>query len=226
MRVELVKAFQFEAAHAHGGRLHGHSYVVEIKCVGDCDARLGWLVDYGKIADAFDPLYRALDHRRMEDVDGLTDTSLADIEAWLTQRLAGTVPFFHSVRVRIAGDCTFAARRIEERNAFGEADRLRFGFESAHYLPNVPADHKCRRMHGHSFRVDVAAENMDVLGPVLREVYNALDRQCLNEIAGLENATSEQVARWIWEYVHPSDARITSVTVAETCSARCVYRGA
>ncbi len=225
MRVELVKTFQFEAAHARGGRPHGHSYVVEIKCAGECDERLGWLVDYGEITDAFDPLCRALDHRRLEDVEGLSDTSIAGVETWLTRQMTGVVPRFHSVRVHIAGDCAFVAKRVSERDAFGEPPRVRFGFESAHYLPNVPVDHKCRRMHGHSFRVEVAAKRLEALEPVLREVYDALDRRCLNEILGLDNATSEQVARWIWDYARPRASGLISVTVAETCTARCVYRG-
>ncbi|NUM54797.1 MAG: 6-carboxytetrahydropterin synthase [Candidatus Hydrogenedentes bacterium] len=225
MRVELIKTFQFEAAHARGGKLHGHSYVVDIKCAGDCDDQLGWLVDYGEITDAFDPIYRALDHRRLEDVDGLTESSLAGVERWLTARLTGLIPFFDSVRVRIAGDCVFTPMRIETADAFGEPARIRFGFESAHFLPNVPLEHKCRRMHGHSFRVEVAANRLNELEPHLRAVYDALDRRCLNEIAGLENATSEQVARWIWNCLAPRSCELGSVTVAETCTARCVYRG-
>lgn len=226
MRVELIKTFQFEAAHGRGNRLHGHSYVVELKCAGDCDERLGWLVDYGDISEAFDPVYRALDHRRLEDVAGLGDTSLAGLETWLTHELKDKVPHFHSVRLHIAGDCSFVVHRVDAHDVFGEPPRLRFGFESAHFLPNVPAEHKCRRMHGHSFRVEVAAKQLDELAPHLRTVYDALDRRCLNEIEGLENATSEQVARWVWGRLAGQCGDLISVTVAETCTARCVYRGA
>lgn len=224
MRVELVKTFQFEAAHAHSGRLHGHSYVVELKCAGECDERLGWLIDYGEISAIFDPIYRTLDHRRLEDIEGMVDTSLGGIESWLARRLTGTVPSFDSVRVHIAGDCAFVPQRVNEPDIFGGPARLRFGFESAHFLPNVPREHKCRRMHGHSFRVDVAADDLHGLEPVLREVYDALDRRCLNELAELENATSEHIARWIWNFVRER-ASLASVTVAETCTARCIYRG-
>ena len=85
-----------------------------------------------------------------------------------------------------------------------------FGFESAHRLPNVPADHKCSRLHGHSYRVSVHVE-----GPARRrpgwvcdfaEISEActpvraeLDHRYLNEIRGLENPTSEVLARWIWD---------------------------
>ena len=226
MRVDLIKTFQFEAAHARGGRLHGHSYVVDLKCSGACGERSGWLVDYADISNAFDPIYRALDHRRLEEVDGLADTSLAGIEAWLTARLKDVVPFFDSVRACIVGDCKYAAQRVEMPDGIGGPARLRFGFESAHYLPNVPVDHKCRRMHGHSFRVEIAAPDLAALEPHARAVYDVLDRRCLNEIAGLENATSEMVARWIWNTVIERAGELTLVSVAETCSARCVYRGA
>lgn len=225
MRIELIKTFQFEAAHARGGKLHGHSYVIDITCAGECDETLGWLVDYGEISNAFDPIYRALDHRKLEDVDGLDDVSLSGVEGWVTARIAHIIPFFQSVRVRIVGNCTFALHRLDRPGAFGEPARLRFGFESAHFLPKVPAEHKCRRMHGHSFQVDIAAAQRNDLEPHLRPVYDALDRQCLNGIAGLENATSERIAQWIWKRLSPVGCGLHSVTVAETCTARCVYRG-
>lgn len=225
MRVELVKTFQFEAAHTSKGRLHGHSYVVEVKCSGPCDAVLGWLVDYGEISERFAPLYRQLDHYLLDDVAGMTDTSTTGIESWLDQRLAGSMPHYESVRVRIYGDCAYLPKRIEAADAFGDAAQLRFGFEAAHYLPNLPESHKCRRMHGHSFRLEVASSDLASLEPVLRDVYDALDRTCLNEVAGLDNPTSEQTARWVWDYVRPRVPDLEFVAVAETCTARCIYRG-
>src|SRR5437870_13607470 len=89
-----------------------------------------------------------------------------------------------------------------------------FRFEAAHYLPNVGAGHKCRRMHGHSFRGEVAVRGdidphtgwvMD-FADVKREtdpIINRLDHYVLNEIAGLENPTSEVLAMWIWEQLAP-----------------------
>ena len=85
-----------------------------------------------------------------------------------------------------------------------------FGFEAAHRLPHVPEGHKCARLHGHSFRVRIHvsgeidqtagwicdfAELKGAFAPVLKE----LDHTFLNEVPGLENPTSEEVARWIWE---------------------------
>ena len=114
--------------------------------------------------------------------------------------------------------------------------RKTFQFEAAHKLPNVPADHKCARLHGHSFRVEVVvagecdprlgwlmdyAEISDAFKPLL----DRLDHYYLNEIPGLENATSENLAKWIWERLKQKLPLLTEIVVAETCMSRCVYRG-
>jgi 6-pyruvoyltetrahydropterin/6-carboxytetrahydropterin synthase len=112
-----------------------------------------------------------------------------------------------------------------------------FRFESAHWLPNVPEDHKCRRLHGHSFRVDVHVE-----GPVDPElgwvvdfgdidaafgpIFDAVDHRCLNDVAGLENPTSEHLARWVWERLAPRLPGLARVVVRETCDSGCSYAGA
>ena len=111
-----------------------------------------------------------------------------------------------------------------------------FSFEAAHRLPNVPDGHKCARLHGHSFHVIV-----NVTGPLdarlgwvmdfadvkaaMAPLLDLLDHRYLNEIAGLENPTSEHVARWIWERLAPRLADLSAVTVKETCTSGCVYRG-
>ncbi|HEX6535261.1 MAG TPA: 6-carboxytetrahydropterin synthase QueD [Gemmatimonadaceae bacterium] len=111
-----------------------------------------------------------------------------------------------------------------------------FTFEAAHRLPNVPPDHKCARLHGHSFRVAVhvrgAMESragwvMDFadIGRAIRPVHDALDHRYLNEIEGLENPTSEHLARWIWRRLASTLPGVCQVTVRETCSTGCVYRG-
>lgn len=112
-----------------------------------------------------------------------------------------------------------------------------FRFEAAHRLPMVPAGHKCFRMHGHSFRIEVtvAGEVDERMGwlvdfgeiaarvePVLRD---ELDHRVLNDVPGLENATSELLARWLWRRLGPLVPHLAAVTVHETCTARCTYRG-
>jgi len=111
-----------------------------------------------------------------------------------------------------------------------------FTFEAAHLLPNVPVDHKCRRLHGHSFHVSVR-----VAGPVgpdsgwvmdfadikaaCAPIHEALDHRFLNEIPGLENPTSEHIARWIWGRLAPTLPGLTAIEVRETCTSGCLYRG-
>jgi 6-pyruvoyltetrahydropterin/6-carboxytetrahydropterin synthase len=111
-----------------------------------------------------------------------------------------------------------------------------FRFEAAHRLPKVPVGHKCSRLHGHSFRIELA-----VAGPVdestgwlidferlydaWKPLYDELDHRFLNEVPGLENPTSELLARWIWERIAPSLPALARVAVHETCESRCEYSG-
>jgi 6-pyruvoyltetrahydropterin/6-carboxytetrahydropterin synthase len=111
-----------------------------------------------------------------------------------------------------------------------------FTFEAAHRLPNVPLGHKCARLHGHSFNVSV-----HIVGPVgvesgwvrdfadlscaMQPVLQQLDHYYLNDIEGLENPTSEVLARWIWERLQPAMPELSHVVVRETCTSGCVYRG-
>jgi 6-pyruvoyltetrahydropterin/6-carboxytetrahydropterin synthase len=115
--------------------------------------------------------------------------------------------------------------------------RKTFQFEAAHKLPNVPADHKCARLHGHSFRVEVVVAGeceprlgwlMDYaeISDAFKPLMDQLDHYYLNEIPGLENATSENLAKWIWDRLQPRLPLLTEIVVAETCLSRCVYRGA
>jgi 6-pyruvoyltetrahydropterin/6-carboxytetrahydropterin synthase len=114
--------------------------------------------------------------------------------------------------------------------------RKSFQFEAAHLLPLLPATHKCRRLHGHSFSVElvIAGECDPKLGwlmdyaeikTVFSPIWEKLDHHYLNEIPGLENPTSENVAVWIWEQLKPRLPLLVEVIVAETCTARAVYRG-
>ena len=111
-----------------------------------------------------------------------------------------------------------------------------FTFEAAHRLPNVPPGHKCARLHGHSFQVTVHVEGTvdpqlgwvrdfaDVKG-AMAPLLEALDHRYLNDIEGLDNPTSEHLARWIWERLGQGLAGLSAITVKETCTSGCVYRG-
>lgn len=111
-----------------------------------------------------------------------------------------------------------------------------YQIEAAHYLPNVSAKHKCRRMHGHSFHVEihVSGETDESNGWVIdfaeitesfQPIYDQLDHRCLNEIEGLENPTSENLAMWIWQRLKPVLPQLSKIVVRETPSSGCVYRG-
>ncbi|MFE9577314.1 6-carboxytetrahydropterin synthase QueD [Nocardia sp. NPDC006044] len=110
-----------------------------------------------------------------------------------------------------------------------------FSFEAAHRLPAVPEGHKCGRLHGHSYRVEVqvtgevGAETGWVIDfarikDAFAAVHDQLDHHYLNEVPGLENPTSEVLAQWIWARLC-DDLPLSSVTVRETCTSGCVYRG-
>src|SRR5947208_238112 len=112
-----------------------------------------------------------------------------------------------------------------------------FQIEAAHRLPNVPPGHKCARLHGHSFRVDVhvggepGAQSgwiMDFadIKSAFAPIFDALDHRYLNEVAGLENPTSEHVAIWIWQQLKPRLPALTRIVVHETCTSGCSYAGA
>lgn len=114
--------------------------------------------------------------------------------------------------------------------------RKSFQFEAAHWLPRLPKTHKCRRLHGHSFKVEivVAGECDPKLGWLMdyadiskafRLIWEKLDHRHLNEIRGLENPTSEVIAAWIWRKLKPRLPLLTEVVVAETCTAKAIYRG-
>lgn len=114
--------------------------------------------------------------------------------------------------------------------------RKTFRFESAHRLPHVPEGHKCRRLHGHSYRITVecAGECDPHMGWLIdyadikdafQPLWEALDHRFLNEIEGLENPTSEVLAAWIWDRLKPRLTPLSAVTVHETCTSECTYRG-
>jgi 6-pyruvoyltetrahydropterin/6-carboxytetrahydropterin synthase len=110
-----------------------------------------------------------------------------------------------------------------------------FTFEAAHRLPHVPEGHKCARLHGHSYRVELHVHGavgpytgwvMDFadLKDAFRPLREQLDHYYLNEVDGLENPTSENLARWIWDRLQ-LQLTLSAVVVRETCTSGCVYRG-
>lgn len=111
-----------------------------------------------------------------------------------------------------------------------------FRFEAAQTLPNLPGDHKCKMMHGHSFKLEIVVEGE--VDPAIGWVYDhaqisramkplldQLDHSYLNEIEGLENPTIELMGAWFWRKLEPSLPGLCEIVIHETPTARCVFRG-
>jgi 6-pyruvoyltetrahydropterin/6-carboxytetrahydropterin synthase len=111
-----------------------------------------------------------------------------------------------------------------------------FTFDSAHYLPNVPADHKCRHMHGHTYRLRVILSGtpdeftgwlMDfaVLKQRVSAILDLIDHKTLNDITGLENPTCELLAAWLWNKITGELPLLTRIELYETPTSGVVYTG-
>jgi len=111
-----------------------------------------------------------------------------------------------------------------------------FHFEAAHRLPHVPEGHKCARLHGHSFHARILLSGnvgtdtgwvMDFseVKAAFAPLHEQLDHRYLNDIPGLENPTSENIARWIWQRLISELPQLSAVEIRETCTSGCIYRG-
>ncbi len=111
-----------------------------------------------------------------------------------------------------------------------------FRFEAAHSLPHAPHGHKCKRLHGHNYRIDVhVAGDVDPktgwvidfgeIGAIVRPIVETLDHHLLDDIPGLSNSTSELLAKFLWDQISPDLAQLSAITVWESDTSRCTYRG-
>ncbi len=111
-----------------------------------------------------------------------------------------------------------------------------YRFEAAHRLPNVPEGHKCARVHGHSYKIDLQVTgpvdpstgwliDFGVIDDCWAELYGRLDHRYLNDVAGLENSTCENLCVYIWREIAPRIPGLSAVTVSETADSTCTYRG-
>ena len=118
-----------------------------------------------------------------------------------------------------------------------EAELIRtFRFDAAHRLPKAPQDHKCKQLHGHSYRLDVHVVGqvdpdvgwvMDLgeIKSIVEPLVATLDHRCLNDIPELSNSTAENIAKYIWDCLKPLLPGLSAVAVWEAENSRCVYRG-
>ncbi len=111
-----------------------------------------------------------------------------------------------------------------------------FSFDSAHFLPNVPEGHKCKEVHGHTYRAKMYFEgdldphlgwviDFAEIKKVVNPVINQLDHKMLNDIKGLENPTCENIAIWLWDQVKPSLPSLVKIELYETLSSGVEYEG-
>ncbi|MFC1609357.1 6-carboxytetrahydropterin synthase QueD [Myxococcota bacterium] len=109
-------------------------------------------------------------------------------------------------------------------------------FEAAHHLPNAPDGHKCRRLHGHSYSVEIHVTgsvdettgwvcDFGELAKAFAPLRELLDHRTLNDVEGLENPTSENLARWIWTRLAGKLAGLSGVVISETCTSKCIFTG-
>jgi len=235
-QVYIVAASPFEAARSvavlperhRSRRLHGHSFIARVR------ARLddGWARFPGDevafLTRRLVSCVRDLDYRHLNELMQVpTDENLA---RWVHARVAD-VPGIDLVGIQSTRD---EGADLDATNRAHIWRRYRF--EAAHQLPNVAEGHKCGRMHGHGFEVilhahqAIGAEDMGVdfeqLDEKWRPIHEQLHLACLNNIAGLENPTSEIIATWIWERLKSELPDLSWVTVYETATAGCHYDGA
>jgi len=233
-RLYTVAATPFEAARRvdilPGGhrarRLHGHSFLARVRA----KLPLEWAPFPGGETDGLTDRLRAvvapLDYALLNDhLPVPTDENLA---RWIRARLA--VPGLDQIGIQSTHNRGVDLDTDEHAHVW-----RRFRFEAAHRLPNVPAGPKCGRMHGHGFEVILHADqdlggrplgvDYDHIDALWASIHAELDHACLNDIPGLENPTSENIAAWIWKRLRPKLPLLTEVVVAETCTARAVYRG-
>ena len=109
-------------------------------------------------------------------------------------------------------------------------------FDSAHRLPNLPDGHKCSNLHGHTFvaEIHVSGEvEMDTgwvidfgdIKAVAKPLISRLDHHYLNDIDGLENPTSENIAKWIWDRLISALPNLTKIIVKESPTSAAIYTG-
>jgi 6-pyruvoyltetrahydropterin/6-carboxytetrahydropterin synthase len=234
-RLFHVAAAHFESARQvsvlpeghRGRRLHGHSFVAKARVA----LPTGWApFPGGEVSALRDALARCvgpLDYRLLNDT--LAQPTDENLARWVRTQLA--LPGIEQIGIQSTLHEGADLDRHEDAHIW-----RRYIFESAHRLPNVPKGHKCGRMHGHGFEVILHA-NVKLAGRDLGVDYDHLDacwapihaqmhHACLNDIAGLENPTSELIGSWIWQRLKPVLPELSWVTVYETATCGAHFDGA
>ncbi len=227
--LQISKYIYFDSAHKNehkGGKwaqLHGHTFFVEIFAEGSLHSAHGWIVDFSEIKKSITPIINILDHSYLNEIPGLEkDATIPAIEKWFLKQLKEKPWWFKGVRIGIIGDLDFKPRIIPADGVYPEL--WHFSFESAQSLPQLPDSHPCHHLHGHSYFVKVSSNDMENLPSALRKIYDLLDHHWLNEITGLEKATSEILTLWIVQKLRELNHSPKIVIVQETPSSYCLWK--
>lgn len=207
--------------------LHGHSFLAKVRC----DLPAGWGsfpgAEVEELAARFKSTVAPLDYKDLNQlIPEPTDENLA---RWIYKQFP------------VSGIENIGLQSTQSQGVDLDADGhahiwRRYRFEAAHQLPNVAPNHKCGRMHGHSFEVILHADttlhrdesisiDYDHIDTLWQPIHKKLDHHCLNDIPGLENPTSELISSWIWSQLKPKFSQLSWVTVYETASCGANFDG-
>ncbi|MBV9571695.1 MAG: 6-carboxytetrahydropterin synthase [Alphaproteobacteria bacterium] len=104
--IELTQEFGFDAAHYLGvganenRRLHGHSFYVEVTLRGEPDPRTGVLRELDEIKTVLDALRAELDHRLLNELEGLGTPTLENLARYIFERVKPQLPEVVRVKIR------------------------------------------------------------------------------------------------------------------------------
>ncbi|NLN93921.1 MAG: hypothetical protein GX130_11530 [Candidatus Hydrogenedens sp.] len=207
-------------------RYSGNSYKIDLIAEGPVHPEYGWVVDYTDLKALFEPIRKQLDHQCLDDIPELRDShEPREIEAWINSSLQPWPSWFAGVKVSFAVSPGFHPRRLPPDPRHELPARLAFTFFAAQSLPQLPEEHPCRKLHGHSYQVEIAAREDDELERIARLLFDRFDNRYLNNQPGLEQATSERIAARVWKTMLEEGLTPLCVVIQETPSNRCHYFG-
>lgn len=230
MKAQIIKTVFVEAArriHKQGKiEYTGNSYRIDLFAEGEVDPDIGWVIDYADMKRFFEPVRKQLDHCCLNDIPALSeDTSPQAIEKWIKEALRPWPAWFSGVRVSLPVTAKFTPEKIPADPILGLPERFAFSFSAAQSSPQLPEGHPCRALHGHTYQVEIAPAEGAFVETLASEVFLHLDNTYLNRLPGLEQATAERIAAWMWKFLVERGFVPELVAVQETPSNRCHYRG-
>lgn len=207
-------------------RYSGNSYQIDLIAEGPVHPEYGWVVDYTDLKALFEPIRKQLDHECLDDIPELRDNHTPEeIEAWINRSLEPWPSWFAGVKVSYAVEPGFQAFSVAPDPRHNLPGRLAFTFSAAQSLPQLPEEHPCRKLHGHSYQVEIAALETEQLESVAELLHDRFNNRYLNTLPGLEQATSERIAAQVWKIMEEEGLTPLCVVIQETPSNRCHYFG-